>query len=94
MKFSEIQMTWLRILCFEFCGDFYIKCDFGGQIQICFPYIHIVSHINSDFVSDESGRSDTVFNLKQQQKITFRRIESLRTLQGKILDFILQSKWS
>ena len=87
MKFSEIQMTWLRILCFEFCGDFYIKCDFGGQIQI-------VSHINSDFVSDESGRSDTVFNLKQQQKITFRRIESLRTLQGKILDFILQSKWS
>ena len=38
--------------------------------------------LSSDFVSDESGRSDTVLNLKQQQKITFLRIESLQARQN------------
>ena len=58
-------MTWLKIQIFFALNLVVIsvlKCYFGGQIQICFPYIQIVSHIHSDFVSDESGRSDTVLN--------------------------------
>ena len=39
LKFSEIQITWLKIQIFfgfEFGRDFYIKVQFDNQIQILF----------------------------------------------------------
>ena len=52
LKFSEIQMTWLKIqifFCFEFGRGFYIKVLFSQSNSDSFLCIQIFSHIHSDF---------------------------------------------
>ena len=58
MKFSEIQMTLLKIQIFgfEFGRNLYIKVLFWYLNSDSVLYIQIFSHIHSDFVSDQSGR--------------------------------------
>ena len=65
LKFIEIQMTWfkIQIFCpFEFGRDFYIKVLFWLSNSDSFLFVQIFSHIHSDFVSDQSGRSEVIAN--------------------------------
>ena len=44
---------------------------FGSQIQIFFLYIQTFSHIHSDFVSDQVGRSATLLVLSRVDYMYF-----------------------
>ena len=60
MKFSEIQMPWLKIQIFfgfEVVRNYYIKELFWKSNSDSFLYVQICSHIHSDFVSDQNDRS-------------------------------------
>ena len=56
LKSSEIQIFFYL----EFSGDFYIKRLFWLTDSDFFLYIQFCSHINSNFVSDQSVRSGEV----------------------------------